>query len=304
MDFSLYWKFAVPLFFFWRGGGGGALGRHLASQTIAGRMIVNEVDRVVVTFLFSVNIEVISGPLGLAIFLPWYRSSPNMTESETGSPITVTRRLHTYLNINCWLLSKRYVFQLLVVWFKFDIWKCLCACSLGGGGGGGEAKVSCPNIFPIACTKIKWFCPNITWFLPENCYFKNCRGAAAMLIMIILLFYYVHLWVCVYEYVHQLRVVRLEENNSRKTHSWLNSPSTLQRFSTKMEAIYDVPSDNLYLFVLRCDGRSRICFHIILENADWCSIEDFVGYIMREHNWLDRNKSQLFLFVIPTYPLD
>ena len=29
-------------------------------------------------------------------------------------------------------------------------------------GGGGGAEVSCPNIFSIACTKIKCFCPNIT----------------------------------------------------------------------------------------------------------------------------------------------
>ena len=28
--------------------------------------------------------------------------------------------------------------------------------------GGGGAEVSCPNILSIACSKIKWFCPNIT----------------------------------------------------------------------------------------------------------------------------------------------
>ena len=35
------------------------------------------------------------------------------------------------------------------------------------------AEVSCPNIFSIACPKIKWFCPNITW---ENGYLKNSRS--------------------------------------------------------------------------------------------------------------------------------
>ena len=34
-------------------------------------------------------------------------------------------------------------------------------------------KVSCPNIFFSACPKIKWFCPNITCFFPENCHLKN-----------------------------------------------------------------------------------------------------------------------------------
>ena len=38
------------------------------------------------------------------------------------------------------------------------------------------AEVSCPNILSIACLKIKWFCPNITWFLPQNGYLKNSRG--------------------------------------------------------------------------------------------------------------------------------
>ena len=38
------------------------------------------------------------------------------------------------------------------------------------------AEVSCPNILSIACPKIKWFCPNITHFLPENCYFDISRG--------------------------------------------------------------------------------------------------------------------------------
>ena len=32
-----------------------------------------------------------------------------------------------------------------------------------GGGGGGRPEASCPNIFSIACPKIKLFCPNITW---------------------------------------------------------------------------------------------------------------------------------------------
>ena len=43
-------------------------------------------------------------------------------------------------------------------------------------GGGGGAEVSCLIIFPTAFTKIKWFCPNITWFLPGNGYLKNSRG--------------------------------------------------------------------------------------------------------------------------------
>ena len=33
-----------------------------------------------------------------------------------------------------------------------------------------------PNIFSIACLKIKWFFPNITCFSPENGYLKNSRG--------------------------------------------------------------------------------------------------------------------------------
>ena len=40
------------------------------------------------------------------------------------------------------------------------------------------AGVSCPNIFSIACPKIKWFCPNITRFIfwPEYGYLKNSGG--------------------------------------------------------------------------------------------------------------------------------
>ena len=38
------------------------------------------------------------------------------------------------------------------------------------------AEIRCLNIFSIVCPKIKWFCPNITCFLPENCYLKNSRG--------------------------------------------------------------------------------------------------------------------------------
>ena len=39
------------------------------------------------------------------------------------------------------------------------------------------AEVSCPNIFfHDSCTKIKWFCPNITWFFARNGYLKNSRG--------------------------------------------------------------------------------------------------------------------------------
>ena len=45
------------------------------------------------------------------------------------------------------------------------------------------AEFSCPNIFSIACPKIKWFCPNITWFPlppppPDYGYLKNSRGAS------------------------------------------------------------------------------------------------------------------------------
>ena len=44
------------------------------------------------------------------------------------------------------------------------------------------AEVSCPNIFSIACTKIKWICPNITWFFGlKMAIWKNSRGAAAPL---------------------------------------------------------------------------------------------------------------------------
>ena len=39
------------------------------------------------------------------------------------------------------------------------------------------AEVSSSNIFSIACPKIKWFHPNKSWFLPENCHLKNSRGA-------------------------------------------------------------------------------------------------------------------------------
>ena len=38
------------------------------------------------------------------------------------------------------------------------------------------AEVNCPNIFSIACPKIKWFCPNITCFLPENGHLKIQGG--------------------------------------------------------------------------------------------------------------------------------
>ena len=51
---------------------------------------------------------------------------------------------------------------------------------VGDSFGGGGAEVSCPNIFSIACPKIMWFCPNITCFLPENCYFKNYRGGGGV----------------------------------------------------------------------------------------------------------------------------
>ena len=40
------------------------------------------------------------------------------------------------------------------------IHRCTGRVSFRGGGGG--LKSSC--IFSIACTKIKWICPNITWF--------------------------------------------------------------------------------------------------------------------------------------------
>ena len=36
-------------------------------------------------------------------------------------------------------------------------------------GGGGGAEVSCRNILTIACTKIKWFLPNIT-----SCFLGGC----------------------------------------------------------------------------------------------------------------------------------
>ena len=39
-----------------------------------------------------------------------------------------------------------------------------------------------PEYFSIACTKIKWFCPNITWFFAWKWLFeKNLGGAAAPL---------------------------------------------------------------------------------------------------------------------------
>ena len=49
------------------------------------------------------------------------------------------------------------------------------------GGGGGSWSILPEYFFPIACTKIKWFCPNITWFCfwPGNGYLKNSRGSAA-----------------------------------------------------------------------------------------------------------------------------
>ena len=44
----------------------------------------------------------------------------------------------------------------------------------------GGPEVSCPNIFSIACPKIKWFCPNITWFFcPNMAIWKIPGGAAA-----------------------------------------------------------------------------------------------------------------------------
>ena len=44
-----------------------------------------------------------------------------------------------------------------------------------GEGGGEPAEVS----FSGACPKMKWFCPNIPCFLPENCYMNNSKGAVA-----------------------------------------------------------------------------------------------------------------------------
>ena len=38
------------------------------------------------------------------------------------------------------------------------------------------AEVSCPNIFSIACPKIKWFCPNITWFFARIWLFEKFQG--------------------------------------------------------------------------------------------------------------------------------
>ena len=42
------------------------------------------------------------------------------------------------------------------------------------------AEVSCPNIFYIACPKIKWFCPNMTWFffLTRKWLFEKFQRAA------------------------------------------------------------------------------------------------------------------------------
>ena len=40
----------------------------------------------------------------------------------------------------------------------------------------GWAEVSCPNIFSIACHKIKWFCPNITWFFCPNMAISKILG--------------------------------------------------------------------------------------------------------------------------------
>ena len=42
--------------------------------------------------------------------------------------------------------------------------------------GGGGAKVSCPNIFSIACQKIKWFCPNETRLCPKMASYKIQGG--------------------------------------------------------------------------------------------------------------------------------
>ena len=49
------------------------------------------------------------------------------------------------------------------------------------GGGGGVRWRLLPDIFffSIGCPKIKWFCPNITCFLPENGYLKNSRGGGS-----------------------------------------------------------------------------------------------------------------------------
>ena len=70
-------------------------------------------------------------------------------------------------------------YELLKSWFVIGchhIHRCMGRVSFGGGG----AEVSCPNIFSIACTKIKWFCPNITWFFfARKLLFENSRGAAA-----------------------------------------------------------------------------------------------------------------------------
>ena len=42
---------------------------------------------------------------------------------------------------------------------------------------GGGAEVSCPNILPIACIQIKWFCPNITCLcMSWNCYLITIIG--------------------------------------------------------------------------------------------------------------------------------
>ena len=35
------------------------------------------------------------------------------------------------------------------------------------------AEVSYPNIFSIACTKMKWFCPNITWSFARKWLFEK-----------------------------------------------------------------------------------------------------------------------------------
>ena len=39
--------------------------------------------------------------------------------------------------------------------------------------GGWSLLASCPNIFAIPCTKIKWFCPNITQFFARKWLFEN-----------------------------------------------------------------------------------------------------------------------------------
>ena len=42
------------------------------------------------------------------------------------------------------------------------------------------AEVSCPNIFSIVCTKIEWFCPNITrFFCPRMAIWKILGGGGA-----------------------------------------------------------------------------------------------------------------------------